>query len=194
MNTINIAIFASGTGTNADNIIRHFRDSKTIKIALIVCNNPNAGVLSIAKDHHIPLLLIERERFFKGEGYVSELRRLKIDFLVLAGFLWKIPSALINAYPEKIINIHPALLPAFGGKGMYGKNVHEAVLQSGNSESGITIHFVDEKYDNGKHIFQTTCPVYPNDTVETLAERIHLLEHTFYPKVIEYILLNKEIC
>lgn len=193
MKKINLAIFASGAGSNAENIINYFQLSEQINIALIVCNNPKAGVISIAAKHHIPLLLIERDRYFRGEGYIEELKREKIDFVILAGFLWKIPPALIDAFPNKIINIHPALLPAFGGKGMYGKHVHEAVLSSGSTQSGITIHYVDEKFDNGKHIFQTTCPVYENDTVESLTQRVHLLEHSFYPKVIEHILLNKNI-
>lgn len=188
-----IAIFASGTGTNAENIINYFHNSSSIHISLIVTNNPNAGVIAIAKHHHIPLLLVEKEKFFRGDSYLPELRQNNITFIVLAGFLWKVPVTLINAYPDKIINIHPALLPAFGGKGMYGNHVHQAVLESGNTQSGITIHYVDEKYDNGRHIFQTFCPVAPDDNIESLANRIHLLEHTFYPKVIENILLNKEI-
>lgn len=185
---INIAVFASGNGTNADNIINYFNKTQTATISLIVCNNPVAGVIKIAERNNIPHLLIEKEKFFKGDGYVSELISSKINFIVLAGFLWKLPSALINTFKNKIINIHPALLPKFGGKGMYGNFVHAAVLSAREKESGITIHLVDEIYDNGKIIFQTTCPVYENDTAETLAKRIHELEYKYFPKVIEEVI------
>jgi phosphoribosylglycinamide formyltransferase-1 len=184
----NIAIFASGTGTNAANIIQYFSTNQTAVISLIVCNNPKAGVLKIAEQNNISFLIIQKEKFFKGDGYVPELKNAQIDFIVLAGFLWKLPSYLINAFRNKIINIHPALLPRYGGKGMYGNAVHEAVLSSKEKESGITIHFVDEFYDNGKTIFQTTCPVYEDDTTETLAKRIHALEYTYFPKVIDELI------
>jgi phosphoribosylglycinamide formyltransferase-1 len=184
----NIAVFASGTGTNTDNLINHFKKTQTANICLIVCNNSQAGVLKIADRNHIPHILIEKEKFFKGDGYVPELKNTQIDFIVLAGFLWKLPSTLINVYRNKIVNIHPALLPKFGGKGMYGNFVHEAVLSAKEKESGITIHFVDEFYDNGKTIFQTTCPVYENDTTETLSKRVHELEYKYFPKVIEEVI------
>lgn len=191
-NKKNIAIFASGTGTNAANIIRYFSQKQTAVIALIVCNNPQAGVLKIAESNNIPALIIEKERFFKGDGYVSELKSAGIDFIVLAGFLWKIPSKIIDAYRDNIINIHPALLPKFGGKGMYGNFVHQAVLSAKETESGITIHFVDEFYDNGKTIFQITCPVHETDTTEILAKRIHELEYAYFPKVIEELVEKKD--
>ncbi|HYK47492.1 MAG TPA: phosphoribosylglycinamide formyltransferase [Parafilimonas sp.] len=184
----NIAIFASGTGTNAANIIRYFSEKRTAQIALIVSNNPTAGVLKIAEENNISTLLLQKEKFFRGDAYVPELQHAAIDFIVLAGFLWKLPSALINAYRDNIINIHPALLPKYGGKGMYGNFVHEAVLSTKEKESGITIHFADEFYDNGKIIFQTTCPVYENDTSETLAKRIHELEYKYFPVVIEEVI------
>lgn len=190
-NHIRIAVFASGTGTNAANIIQYFSHKPSVTIALIVCNNSKAGVLKIAADNNIPSLLIEKEKFFRGDAYVPELQNAGIDFIVLAGFLWKIPSTLINAYRDKIINIHPALLPRFGGRGMYGNFVHEAVLSAKEKESGITIHFVDEFYDNGKIIFQTTCPVYENDTAELLAQRIHALEYEYFPKVIEELIAKR---
>lgn len=180
-----IAIFASGTGSNAANILRYFEQKKTAEIVLIVCNNPQAGVLKIAEDNQIPSLLIQKEKFFRGDAYLPELQTAKADFIVLAGFLWKVPSAIINAYRNNIINIHPALLPGYGGKGMYGHFVHEAVLAAKEKESGITIHFVDEFYDNGKIILQVSCPVYENDTPETLAKRIHALEYEYFPRVIE---------
>lgn len=182
-----IAIFASGAGSNARQIIHYFRDSP-VKVALIVCNKPGAGVLAIAQKENIPALLIEKERFFRGDGYVAELQNAGTDLVVLAGFLWKIPQTLIDAYPKRIINIHPALLPKYGGKGMYGAYVHQSVLSAGEVESGITIHYVDEHYDNGDIIFQTACPILEGDTPETLAQRIHQLEHLHYPGVIEKLL------
>jgi formyltetrahydrofolate-dependent phosphoribosylglycinamide formyltransferase len=184
---INIAIFASGAGSNAKKIIEHFRDHPSIKIALIVCNKPGAGVLSIAAENNIPVLLIEKERFFRGDAYVDELKKHKTTFIVLAGFLWKIPSALIRSFSGKIINIHPALLPSYGGKGMYGHFVHEAVINNKEKQSGISIHYVDELYDHGPIIFQATCPVMENDTTDDLAQRIHELEHQHYPRVIEEV-------
>jgi phosphoribosylglycinamide formyltransferase 1 len=192
MSTITIAIFASGTGTNAQKIIEYFRDSSLARIGLVVCNKAGAGVLSIAKNEGIPTLLIEKEPFFRGDAYLPHLQHARIDFIVLAGFLWKIPQPLINAYPRRIVNIHPALLPKFGGKGMYGQYVHEAVLQAGERESGITIHYVDEQYDNGDIIFQTACPILETDTPEGIAARIHQLEHLHYPRVVEEVLMNIE--
>jgi phosphoribosylglycinamide formyltransferase-1 len=187
-----IAIFASGNGTNAKKIIEHFIPSDKITVALIVCNKPNAGVVDIAREYQIPVLLIERKKFFEGNHYADELRNAGITFIVLAGFLWKLPAPLIKAYQNKIINIHPALLPKYGGKGMYGHSVHEAVIKTAEKESGITIHYVDELYDHGQHIFQTTCPVLPDDTPEKLAKRIQFLEHEYYPKVIEEVILKNK--
>lgn len=187
----NIAVFASGAGSNAQKIIDHFRGHPSIRVALIVCNKPGAGVLSIAEKEHIPYILIEKEKFFRGNAYVDELKAVGIGFIVLAGFLWKIPDALIAAYPLHIINIHPALLPKYGGKGMYGNFVHEAVIAARESESGITIHYVDGHYDNGDIIFQARCRVTSDDTPESLAERIHGLEHKYYPEVIEEVVLTQ---
>ncbi|MGG9962164.1 phosphoribosylglycinamide formyltransferase [Ferruginibacter sp. SUN106] len=182
-----IAIFASGAGSNAQQIINHFSSSADITIALIVCNKPGAGILDIAANAGIPSLLIEKERFFTGDNYLPELQDHRINFIVLAGFLWKIPEALIKAYPKKIVNIHPALLPKYGGKGMFGRHVHEAVINNKETESGITIHYVDELYDHGAVIFQATCAINDSDTADTLAQKIHVLEHTHYPKVIAEI-------
>lgn len=187
-----IAIFASGAGSNAKKIIEYFRLSNKITVALIVCNKPDAGVLKIAEEHQIPAILIEKKKFFEGNHYIDELKNAGITFIVLAGFLWKLPAALIKAYQNKIINIHPALLPGYGGKGMYGRYVHEAVINAAEKESGITIHYVDEHYDHGQHIFQVTCPVFPGDTPEKLAQRIHLLEYEYYPKMIEEVILKPE--
>lgn len=186
-NLKHLVIFASGAGSNAQQIINHFKHSSLAKVVLIVCNKPGAGVISIAKKENIPVLLVEKNRFFE-DAYLTELKKVQADLLILAGFLWKIPQALINAYPRHIINIHPALLPKYGGKGMYGQFVHEAVLSSGETQSGITIHYVDEQYDNGDIIFQTACPVLEGDAPETLAQRIHQLEHLHYPLVIRELL------
>jgi len=180
-----LAIFASGAGSNAKKIIEYFKDHPTIQVDLVVCNKPGAGVLAIAEQHQIPTLIIERERFLRGDGYLPELKESGIHFIVLAGFLWKIPDALIAAYPGRIINIHPALLPKFGGKGMYGDHAHEAVIAAGEKESGITIHYVDGHYDHGDVILQVKCDVFENDTAQTLASRIHILEHEHYPPAIE---------
>jgi len=182
---IQIAVFASGTGTNAQQIIQHFKGHPAIRIALIVGNKPGAGVFEVAARENIPALLIEKEKFLQGNAYTDELKALGIHFIVLAGFLWKLPKALVNAFSHKIINIHPALLPKFGGKGMYGNYVHEAVIAAGEKESGITIHFVDEWYDHGHIIFQASCAIADNETPATLAQKIHALEHTNYPMVIE---------
>lgn len=181
---INIAIFASGAGSNAQRVIDVFRNNKAVKIKLIVCNNPEAGVLNIAAKEKIAWLLIQKKKFYEEDAYLPELREQRIDFLVLAGFLWKVPLALLNQYPNKIINIHPALLPKYGGKGMYGNKVHEAVIAANEKESGITIHFVDEIYDHGNIIFQATCTIGENDTPVSLAQKIHHLEHQHYPEVI----------
>jgi len=187
---MNLAIFASGTGTNAARIIDYFRGTVNVKVCLIVCNKPGAGVLAVAEKEGVPTLLIEKEQFFRGEAYVDELKGKNIDLIVLAGFLWKIPEALVRAYPGRIVNIHPALLPKYGGKGMYGRHVHEAVIAAGEKESGITIHWVDEHYDHGEPIRQVKVIVEPGDTPETLAKKIHLLEYEHFPKVIEEVLTH----
>lgn len=184
----NIAIFASGEGTNAQNIINYFAESENVKIALIVSNKPTANVLNRAKNANIPTLLIDRKVFYDTDETIEKLKSAKIDFIILAGFLWLIPEILIKAFPNKIINIHPALLPKFGGKGMYGMNVHKAIIESKEKESGITIHFVDEKYDEGKIISQHKCKVEENDTSEMVAQKIHQLEYEFFPKAIEYVI------
>jgi len=185
---LKLAVFASGAGSNAEKLIQYFKGSDVAQVQLIVCNKPGAGVLAIAEKEGVPTLLIEKEPFFRGDGYVPFLRNQGIDFLVLAGFLWKIPQTLIDAYPRRIVNIHPALLPKYGGKGMYGQYVHEAVLNAGEVESGITIHYVDEHYDSGDIIFQTACPILPGDKPGDIAQRIHLLEHAHYPRVVEELL------
>lgn len=183
-----IAVFASGSGTNTARIADYFREHKQVKLALVVSNRPEAGVIKIASKENIPTLLVEKERFFRGDAYIPEFKKAGIDHIVLAGFLWKIPVKLLESFPGRIINIHPALLPKFGGKGMYGQHVHSAVISNKETESGISIHFIDEIYDHGKLIFQARCPVEPNDTPETLARRVQQLEQEHYAKVIEDLL------
>jgi phosphoribosylglycinamide formyltransferase 1 len=187
-----LAVFASGAGSNAQKIIDHFQTSSLGQIALIVSNKPGAGVLHIAERHGIPTLLIERERFFRGDGYVPEFQKAGIDLIVLAGFLWKVPQPLLNAFPRKIINIHPALLPKYGGKGMYGHYVHEAVLAANELETGITIHYVDDQYDHGDAIFQARCAVTATDDVAAISKSVQQLEHYHYPRVIENVLQQME--
>jgi folate-dependent phosphoribosylglycinamide formyltransferase PurN len=202
---IHVAIFASGAGSNARKIIEYFenqyvsefsagksslsaaKSARPIKVSLIVCNVPNAGVLEIAKEKGIPTLLINKTEFATG-GYVESLKNADIDFIVLAGFLWKVPEVLVNAFPKAIVNIHPALLPNYGGKGMYGSRVHEAVIAAGESKSGITIHWVDANYDEGDIIFQAECTIESGDTPEILAQKIHALEHQHFAPVIEKLL------
>lgn len=188
---INIAIFASGTGSNARSIIRYFANHPKAIVSLVVSNRPNAGVLDIARENNIKTLIINRKMLEEGTGLVETLQDDQIGLVVLAGFLQKIPPILVAAYPGKIVNIHPALLPKFGGKGMYGMHVHEAVLAAGEKESGITIHFVDEQYDHGAPIFQARCPVLPGDKPADLAKRIQELEHKHFAPVLEQILQNR---
>jgi len=182
-----IAIFASGAGTNARKIIDYFEGSAQIKVSLIVSNVPTAGVLAIAKEKGIPTLLINKTEF-ETTGYVESLQNADIHFIVLAGFLWKVPEVLVRAFPKAIINIHPALLPKYGGKGMYGAKVHEAVIAAKETESGITIHWVNEHYDEGAIIFQANCAVELSDTPDTLANKIHALEHAHFAPTIEKLL------
>jgi phosphoribosylglycinamide formyltransferase-1 len=187
---IHIAIFASGSGSNAAKLLEYFNNHAYIEIVLIVCNNPSAGVINIASLNNVALLMIEKEKFFRGSAYIDELKEKGVEWIVLAGFLWKIPNTLIGAFPNRIINIHPALLPKYGGKGMYGKYVHEAVLAAGEKSSGITIHVVDEVYDHGKILFQTDCSVEKTDNTETLAKKIQELEHRYFGPVLEQLLLS----
>ncbi len=184
----NIAIFASGGGSNARKIIEHFEKSDLGRVALVVSNKKDAGVLDIAHAHQIPTHLIGRADFYESKKILSILDEHRIDLIVLAGFLWLVPTYLIGAYPKRIVNIHPALLPLFGGKGMYGAHVHTAVKAAGAKESGITIHFANEHYDAGDIIFQTTCALTEEDTPETIARKVLALEHEHFPKVVEELL------
>lgn len=182
-----LAIFASGSGTNAEKIIRHFESIGDIEVMLIVCNKEGAGVLDVAQRHGIPAMIIDREFFYSSNQLLFELNQQGIDFIILAGFLWLVPLYLIDSYPKRIINIHPALLPKFGGKGMYGMHVHETVKAAGEVETGITIHFVNEKYDDGSIIFQASCPVSPHDTPEEIRNKVLELEHMHFPVIVENI-------
>ncbi|MBZ4189065.1 phosphoribosylglycinamide formyltransferase [Niabella beijingensis] len=184
-----IAIFASGAGSNAQKLIDHFRSHAFASVSLIVCNKPGAGVTKIAAAEGIELLLIDRNQLQSGD-FPALLLEKEIDFIILAGFLLKIPVSLIGAFPRHIINIHPALLPKYGGKGMYGQFVHTAVIEAREKESGITIHFVDEQYDHGATIFQATCPVSKSDTPESLAQKVHFLEHQHFAPVVERLILK----
>lgn len=184
----NVAVFASGSGSNAENIAKYFFEHESISIKLFLSNKSDAYVLERAKKLNIKSVFFNKEQF-KTQNYILNiLEKEQIDFIVLAGFLWLIPKNLIDAYPNKIINIHPALLPKYGGKGMFGDNVHKAVIKNNDTESGITIHFVNEKYDDGNIIFQAKCKINDQDTYQSLADKVHQLEYNHYPKIIENLL------
>jgi phosphoribosylglycinamide formyltransferase-1 len=180
----NIAIFASGSGTNAEQIIRYFSTDPAHSVKLVLSNKADALVLQRSKNLAVPTRVFDWKTFYKTRQVLDILSEASIDFLVLAGFLWLVPEYLLITFPKRIINIHPALLPDYGGKGMYGMRVHESVIRDGRKKSGITIHLIDEEYDRGKILFQAECPVLPEDTPEDLAGRIHQLEHRYYPEVI----------
>ena len=188
MVTKNIAIFASGSGSNAENIIRAFQNSDKISTKIVVSNKADAFVHSRAKNLNIPSVTFPKEEFAKPDKLLQLLEFHQINFIVLAGFLLKISPEIIMKYPRKIINIHPALLPKYGGKGMYGHHVHEAVKSAGEKESGITIHYVNENYDEGSIIFQAKCNIDTADTPDDIAAKVHELEYEFFPKVIKDIL------
>ncbi len=183
----NIAIFASGAGSNAQAIIDYFRELSVVNVALIVSNKSKAGVLDIAKTEEIDALLIDKS-IINNSDFLSLLQQYRIDLIVLAGYLWKIPAYLIQAYENKIVNIHPALLPKYGGKGMYGSHVHQAVIQNKETESGITIHLVNEEYDKGKILLQEKIAVTSEDTPNSLAQKIHQLEHAHYAPTIKKLI------
>ncbi|APZ45817.1 phosphoribosylglycinamide formyltransferase [Polaribacter reichenbachii] len=184
-----IVVFASGSGTNAENIIKFFNHTKTAKVTKVLCNNERAKVFERCKILNTNSLHFKKEEFFSSD-YILNILKEEADFIVLAGFLWKIPEKIIDAFPEKIINIHPALLPNYGGKGMYGMNVHKAVAANKETETGITIHYVNANYDEGAIIFQAKTALNDTDTPETIAEKIHILEQKYFPKVIEEVILS----
>ncbi len=183
---INVAIFASGEGTNVENLIKHFATSKEVKIKLVVTNNPEAGVVKRAEAYKKNIQIVSKEALANyTEQLIDFLQTEKTDLIILAGFLLKVPEKIVKAFPQRIINIHPALLPKHGGKGMYGNRVHEAVLLAGDKITGITVHYVDEEYDHGEHILQAMCRVDENDTTQSLAKKIHELEYFYFPKAVE---------
>ena len=183
-----IAIFASGSGSNAENIANYFKGSDYAQVSFIIANNPNAFVLERAKRLGIESAVVTKAEFVEADGVIAMLRERNIDFVVLAGFLLLVPAKLIQAFPGRIVNIHPALLPKHGGKGMYGDRVHKAVVECGDAESGITIHLIDEHYDKGTTFFQAKCEVLPTDTPDDVAAKVHALEYEHFPRVIEEIL------
>jgi len=183
-----IAIFASGNGSNAENIINYFSDNNNVEVALILTNNKNAFVIERAKNHNIPCFVFTSKDLKETNNIIDKLSEFKIDFIVLAGFMLMIPQNILLAYPGKIINIHPALLPKYGGKGMYGDFVHEAVCQSGDTETGISIHYVNERYDEGDVIFQAKCLVGLHDTSDEIALKVHELEYRYYPEIIDKVI------
>ena len=186
----NIAIFASGSGTNAENIIRYFQKNDSIRVSLVLSNKSDAYVLERAYRLGVSCNVFTKEDWIAGDEILAVLQEAHIDFIVLAGFLVRVPDLLLHAYPNKIINIHPALLPKYGGKGMYGDRVHEAVVAAGEKETGITIHYINEHYDEGSIIFQATCPVLPDDSPESVANKVHVLEYDHFPLVIEDLVLK----
>jgi len=184
----NITILASGSGTNAENIIRFFQNREEGQVSLLLSNRLDAYALERAKKLNVPTGTFSRDDIYSSGRVLDLLKEKSTDLIILAGFLWLIPEQIIRAYPNRILNIHPALLPAYGGKGMYGKRVHKAVIDNGEKMSGISIHLVNQEYDSGDIIFQTDCPVYPDDSPETLAGRIHELEYKYFPEIIlEYL-------
>lgn len=186
----NIAIFASGSGTNAQNLIEYFSNEKGAKVTLVLSNRPDAYVLKRAERLSVPSEIFDRDDFYNTGRVFELLENSLIDFIVLAGFLWLVPPNIIERYRGRIVNIHPALLPSYGGKGMYGRKVHEAVISNGESESGITIHLVNEVYDDGDIIFQAKCEIEPGDNPDTLARKIHLLEQMHFPEVVKGVLTS----
>lgn len=190
----NIAIFASGSGSNAENIVNYFEGSEVAKISLIVCNKADAYVFERARRLGIPSRLVTRKEMGNQEAVMALMEEFQIDFIVLAGYLVLVPKYLVDAYPRAIVNIHPALIPLHCGKGMYGDRVHEDVIRCGDKESGITIHYVNEFFDNGDIIFQATCPVELGDDAHAVATKVHQLEYAHFPRVIEeaVLALDKE--
>lgn len=187
-----IVIFASGSGTNAENIIKYFKGSEKAEVVSVFSNKKNAKVLKRAHEHDVKALYFDRDALYNSHEVLNLLKDMKPDLIVLAGFLWIFPVSILKEFPNKVINLHPALLPKYGGKGMYGMNVHKAVLENKEAETGISIHFVNEKYDEGEIIFQATTPVDPNDSAEDVAQKIHQLEYANFPKVIENLLFPKQ--
>jgi|UPI00039C1AF3 phosphoribosylglycinamide formyltransferase-1 len=191
-----IALFASGSGSNAEKIADYFAEHEGVSVNLVLTNNPKAGVIERARRGfgtgrvHTPVVVFDRPTFYQTNQIIELLQNQAVDLIVLAGFMWLVPAQLVQAFPNRIVNIHPALLPKFGGKGMYGHFVHEAVVAAGEPESGITIHFVNEHYDEGAVIYQASCPVAPTDTPDEVARKVQVLEHAHYPRVVAEVLAS----
>jgi len=183
-----IAILASGAGSNADNILNHFKHSNEISVVLIASNKPDAGVLEVAKRHGVATYILTKENFKESSDFAGHLASLGVDLVVLAGFLWKVPPAFVQAFHQRIINVHPSLLPKFGGKGMFGHHVHKAVHTAGEVESGITIHYVNEHYDEGAIIAQFKTALNPNDAVSDIERKVRALELAHFPEVVQELL------
>lgn len=190
MTKLKLAIFASGNGSNAEEIIKHLLTNTVIEVSRIYTNNKDAYVIERGEKFDVSSVIFNKSEFLSQE-FTDKLQSENYDLIILAGFMWLVPPAIVSSYKNKIVNIHPALLPAYGGKGMYGDNVHKAVIANQENKSGITIHFVNENYDEGDIIFQAECPVLSSDTPNSLAERIHELEHRYYPEVIERLCAEK---
>ncbi|MDX2196542.1 MAG: phosphoribosylglycinamide formyltransferase [Cytophagales bacterium] len=184
---VNIVIFASGSGTNAENIVLYLANNKDMCVKAIFTNNPQAGVIQRAQNHHVPVCIFTKEEYSDKSIFLHKIQKYNAHYIILAGFLWLIPGYLVAAYPDKIINIHPALLPKYGGKGMYGEHVHKAVKANNEHETGITIHYVNEHYDEGKIIFQARTAIHKHDTPDDIAHKVHMLEYEHYPKIIAQI-------
>jgi phosphoribosylglycinamide formyltransferase 1 len=185
MNKSRIAIFASGSGTNAEAIFTYFKNHPSVEVVALLSNNPQAYALKRAANFNVPTKTFTKQEFRDSTIVLDWLQQKEVTHVVLAGFMWLVPTYLIKAFPHRIINIHPALLPKFGGKGMYGSHVHAAVKNAKEKETGITIHLVNEKYDEGKILFQTSCSIKPDDSVDDIANNVHALEHAHYPRIIE---------
>ena len=186
-----IAIFASGTGSNARRIIEHLEDNQTIEVSIIISNKATAKVLDMGLQYSINTLVVDRSSFYDTQSVLLALQDNKVDWIVLAGFLWLIPIYILQAFPDRIVNIHPALLPLYGGKGMYGSNVHKAVKTAGDTVSGMTIHLVNEKYDEGAIVFQGRVDIFSTDSADDIAAKVLKLEHEYYPTVIEGLVMSQ---
>ena len=184
----NIAVFASGSGTNAINLINHFKNSDRAWVTVIFCNNPEAGIIKKAGLESVPVVLFDRQELYESKHIDNTLEQLNIDVIVLAGFLWLFPERLIKQFPDRVLNIHPALLPKYGGKGMYGDRVHKAVLENGDTIHGVTVHLVNEEYDKGRILLQQSFTIADNDDLNSVAEKIHAIEYQIYPQAIDMLL------
>ena len=190
MDTKKIIVFASGSGSNFEEICKYFKDKKEISINLLICNNSKAKALNKAVKHGVKTLLISRKSFYETDSALNVILKISPDLIVLAGFLWKMPTKIIDHFPNKILNIHPALLPDYGGKGMYGMNIHNAVIENNEKESGITVHYVNKNYDEGKILFQKTIALEEKESSESLSKKVLKLEHSYFSKIIENTLIN----